>query len=295
MNETLRNILRELADALIFGSFFISFCAASLVLETYLLFGHKPVFDGLTFFVFFSTLALYNFHRLMGVRRIKAEDHGLITGWAAKHQFTLLMFFLIGIGGSGFFVFQLFSKTQIFFTLIPLAAISIFYELPLVKYNKQFERIRNLWMSKAFIIMAVWSITTALLPAMNIHYRLLNYNVLLVLLERLVFIFLLALSFDARDVEFDRRDNLKTIPVVYGEEQTMRLYRIFSILLFVLINVHYVVITQRWMIAIAMTLSCVLTYLAVSKSRPHKSDYYYMFIVDGMMLAQFLLIWMFSL
>src|SRR6185503_17099335 len=219
MSETIKNILSEITDAIIFGNFFISICAASLVLETYLLLGHKPVFDGLTFFVFFSTLALYNFHRLIGIRRIKAEDRGLITGWAAKHQFMLLMFIVIGIGGSAFFVFQLFSKTQIFFTLIPLGVVSIFYELPLVKYNKQFARIRNLWMSKAFLIVVVWAITTALLPVMNIHFRLLNYNVMLMMMERLIFIFILALSFDARDVEFDRKDNLKTIPIVYGEER----------------------------------------------------------------------------
>src|SRR6185295_8040916 len=226
MNETIKNILNEITDAIIFGNFFISVCAASLVLESYLLLGHRPVFDGLTFFVFFSTLALYNFHRLIGIRRIKEEDRGLITGWAAKHQFTLLMFTIIGIGGSGFFVFQLFSKTQIFFSLIPLATVSIFYELPLVKYHKQFERIRNLWMSKAFLIVVVWTITTVLLPAMNIHFRLLNYNVILVMVERLIFIFILALSFDARDVEFDRKDNLKTIPIVYGEEKTTQLYKI---------------------------------------------------------------------
>src|SRR5438477_6824223 len=107
MNATIKNILHEIADAIIFGNFFISFCAASLVLETYLLLGHKPIFDGLTFFIFFSTLALYNFHRLIGIRRIKPEDRGLITGWAAKHQFTLLMLIIIGVGGSGFFVFQL--------------------------------------------------------------------------------------------------------------------------------------------------------------------------------------------
>jgi len=292
MNEKIKNILRELADAIIFGNFFISICAASLVLETYLLLGHKPVFDGLTFFVFFSTLALYNFHRLIGIRRIKAEDRGLITGWAAKHQFTLLMFIIIGMGGSGFFVFQLFSKTQIFFTLIPLAAVSVFYELPLVKYNKQFARLRNLWMSKAFLIVVVWAITTALLPVMNIHYRLLNYNVILVMIERLIFIFILALSFDARDVEFDRKDNLKTIPIVYGEEKTRQLYGIFSILFLIIIIIHYIIIAHRWETGIAMTISCALTYFIVTKSPPRKSDYYYMFLVDGMMLVQFLLVWM---
>jgi hypothetical protein len=46
-----------------------------------------------------------------------------------------------------------------------------------------------------------------------------------------------------------------------------------------------------WSIGIAMIVSIILTYLAVIKTYPRKSDYYYMFIVDGMMMAQFLLMW----
>jgi len=287
MNETARKIFRLVADPIIFGNFFISLCAASLVLESYVLLGHPPVADGLVFFVFFSTLALYNFHRLMGVRRIKPEDQGEITRWAAQHQFTLLMLVIIGIGGMGFFFFQL--PLKIITTLIPLGAVSIFYELPLVKYNKRFERIRNLWLSKAFLITIVWGLTTALLPAMNLNYSLLNYNVWLIVVERIIFIFILALCFDARDVIFDARDSIKTIPIVYGVETTNRLYRVLAIIFLALCLIHYLLLQTEWGIALAMTVSSLTTYFIVLRTQPRRNDYYYMFLADGMMLLQFLL------
>jgi len=294
LNKVIKNIFGQTADTLIFGNFFIALCAASLVLETYLLLGHPPVFDGLTFFVFFSTLSLYNFHRLNGIRRIKPEDHGLITGWAARHRFTLLMLVIIGIGGAGFFVFQLFNRPRILFLLVPLGVVSIFYELPLLKYRKEFERIRNLWLSKAFLITTVWAITTALLPAINIHFSLRNHNAWMVVMERLIFIFILALCFDARDVEFDRSDHLKTIPIVYGERKTMALYQVFSLLFLAITFIHYVIMAHQWKTEIAMAVSCALTYVVVSRTTPRKSDYYYMFVVDGMMLFQFVFTWLLS-
>jgi len=288
MNDSLRKIFRLIADPIIFGNFFISVCATGLVLETYVLLGHQPLFDGLAFFVFFSTLALYNFHRLMGVRRIKPEDQGEITGWAAKHQFTLLMLVIIGLGGLGFFFFQL--PIKIISTLIPLGAISVFYELPLVKYNKGFERLRNLWLSKAFLITIVWGLTTALLPAMNMNLSLLDFRIWLVVTERILFIFILALNFDARDVIFDQHDALKTIPIVYGKEVTNKLYRIISVAFLLISLVHYLALQREWGAALAMTISIACTYLVVIKTEPRKSDYYYMFLVDGMMLWQFLLL-----
>jgi hypothetical protein len=106
MAENVTSILKRIANPFIFGNIFISACTLSLFLETYLQLGAPVTIDGLAMLVFFATLFLYNFHRLMGVRRIRPEDHGIITGWASKHRFSLFMLAIIGAGGVGFFVFQ---------------------------------------------------------------------------------------------------------------------------------------------------------------------------------------------
>jgi len=187
MPEDLNDILKRIANPFIFGNIIISLCTFSLFLETYLLLGLPVRIDGLAFLVFFATLFLYNFHRLMGVRRIKPEDHGIITGWASKHQFTLLMLALIGVGGVAFFVFQ--TTILMFLILAVLGTISLLYELPIVRYHKKFQKLRNLWVHKAFMITTVWAVATVLLPAINAGISIYNYQLWLILAERMLFIF----------------------------------------------------------------------------------------------------------
>ena len=67
MNEALKILLKRIADPLIFGNILIAVCSVSLILATYIQLGMPPVVDALLFFTFFSTLALYNFHRFMGM------------------------------------------------------------------------------------------------------------------------------------------------------------------------------------------------------------------------------------
>ena len=168
MAEIPGDILKRIINPLIFGNIIISLCTLSLFLETYLQLGVPLKFDGLAALVFFATLFLYNFHRLMGIRRIKPEDHGIITGWAAKHQFTLFMLALIGAGGVAIFVFQ--TSLVIFMILVLLGAISMLYELPVVRHNQQFHRLRKPWIHKAFMITTVWALATVLLPAMETEH-----------------------------------------------------------------------------------------------------------------------------
>lgn len=292
MAEIPGDILKRIINPLIFGNIIIALCTLSLFLETYLQLGVPLKLDGLAALVFFATLFLYNFHRLMGIRRIKPEDFGIITGWAAKHQFTLFMLSVIGAGGVAIFVFQ--TSLVIFMILVLLGGISMLYELPIVRHNQQFHRLRNLWIHKAFMITTVWSLATVLLPAMNANFPLTNYHVWLVLAGRMLFIFILALCFDARDVDFDRKDDLVTIPIRYGEKITMDLYKTASAALLLVVVMHYIVLDHYWGIGIAMVASTALTYYVVTKTFPRRSDYYYIFFVDGLMIAQFLFVWILS-
>jgi 4-hydroxybenzoate polyprenyltransferase len=287
MNEEVKKLLRWIADPVIFGNFFISFCAAALTLETYFLLGVSPKFDGFLFFIFFATLALYNFHRLMGVRRIKPEDRGEITGWAARHQFALLMLIIIGLGGMGFFFFQL--PPSLGLSFLPIGGVALLYELPLVKFEKRFQRLRNVWFSKSVIITLVWSISTSILPAINAGMLLSDIRIWLVFLERVIFIFTLALCFDARDVIYDEREGVRTIPVVFGEGLTMRLYGILTISFVTLSLIHFLLLHWQPAMGIAMSLSAAATYLVVTRAKSKGNDYYYMFLADGMMILQFLL------
>ncbi|MEP7128314.1 MAG: UbiA family prenyltransferase [Chitinophagales bacterium] len=288
MPENLNELIRRIINPLIFGNVIISLCAVTFLLETYILLGMPVYMDGLAFLVFFATLFLYNVHRLLSVSRIPPQDYGTITAWAAKHRFTLFMFSIIGAGGVAFFVFQ--TSLVIFGILIALGIISSLYELPLVRSTSRFRSLRNLWIHKAFMITTVWTLATAFLPAVNVEWPLFDYNLWLVLAERMLFIFMVALCFDARDIEFDRKEGLKTIPIRYGPAAIEKLYMVISGLLILVSGIHYFVLAHYYGTGVAMIVSTCITYLVISRTRTKQSDFYYLFLVDGMMILQFLLV-----
>ncbi len=292
MPENIYALLKRILNPFIFGNVIIALCAFSLFLETYLLLGVPLKLDGLSLLVFFATLSLYNLHRLLNYKRIRPEDYGLITAWSAKHWFTILMLAIIGAGGVAFFVFQ--TTLTVFAVLAALAATSVLYELPIIRYGKKFHRLRNLWMYKSLMIVLAWSVATALLPAVNAGIPLTDYGFLLIILERILFIFLIAVCFDARDIAFDAKDELKTIPIRYGMAFTQKLYKYISILFALVCTLHYFLLEQRFGVGLAMLLSAWATYFVVSKTNPRRSDYYYIFVVDGMLVLQFLLVAMFN-
>ncbi len=283
-NELTRRIL----NPFIFGNIIIAICALVLSLETYQQLQLPLRLDGLAMLIFFATLSLYNVHRLLVVARLQPQDYGVVTAWAAQHRFTLFMLALIGAGGVAFFVFQ--TSLLIFGILAVLGAVSLLYELPLIKKTNRFRSLRNLWIHKAFMITSVWTLATAFLPAVNAHVPLSDYHLWLVLAERMLFIFIIALCFDARDVEFDSKEGLKTIPILYGPVFTQHLYKGLSAMLIIMAVIHYVLLLQDYATGLAMILSAGITYFVVQRTSSKQSDYYYIFIVDGMMILQFLLI-----
>jgi 4-hydroxybenzoate polyprenyltransferase len=287
MNEPKGFFYEEIIKRLLFGQFIIACCAVALVEVTYIQLRNEIRFDALCGFVFFSTLFLYNMHRWMGISRIAAEDYGPITGWAAKHRFTLMMLMIVGAGASAFYFFQL--KSQIMVWIIALGVFSLLYEWPLIRYNQQFQRVRNLWLFKIFLITGVWTLTTVLLPAINLGIPLSLPAFWSVFGERVAFILTLALCFDVRDIEFDRRDGLTTVPILFGIENVKRIYRVILVLWLILIVVHYWANELMWGNGLAMILSAVATFFVVKDAYPRKSDYYYLFYVDGLMVLQFLL------
>ncbi len=291
MRYNLNGIVHRIANPFIFGSIIISFCTLSLYYQTYLQLGLPLAFDGTAIIVFSATLFLYNFHRLMGVRPILPENRGLITGWAAGHHFTLFLLALTGAIGVGIFIFQ--TSVTIFIILVILGLISLLYELPLVRYHHKFQRLRNLWVYKAFMITIVWTAATTVLPALNEYISMKRYDVWLIAAERMLFIFLLALCFDARDIDFDKKENLKTIPIRYGMGSTENLYKIIALAVVLTTSYHYFIISPNLRIGAAMICSILFTYFIVAKTSPRKSDYYYLFLVDGMMIVQFLLTYTF--
>ena len=175
--------------------------------------------------------------------------------------------------------------------LLFLGIIAIAYNLPLFTMNDQKFGLRNVPGLKLFLIALIWSLSCVLLPIVEIshkHQFAVSASDSIVLIEkRFLFICAITVPFDIRDLFQDRKYELKTIPVVFGERKAYIFCQILLLIYLLLLlfftnsfDAHFA----------ALTLTIILTGWLIFKAEFKKNEYYYFLYLDGTMILQFLMI-----
>jgi 4-hydroxybenzoate polyprenyltransferase len=276
------SLFKKLFNTLLFSNFFVSLSAITLTLSTYfILQGDRlpdiPVY--LILFIFCSTIFVYNVYILNYTSRSKDSNREV---WIAKNINSIKIIVLAAFLGLVFNSFFL-SLSQLIF-LVHLAALSLLYVIPIEIGRYRFS-LREFSILKIFILSYVWASVTVLLPAMGIE----NYtkiSVSIVFVERFMFILALAIPFDIRDFWVDKQNRIKTLPVLMGISGAKQL-SISLIMSYVLISF---VIHQETYISISRLISGILAVYLINKTREGKSETFYMFYIDGIMVVHFLIL-----
>src|SRR5690606_9612993 len=100
--------------------------------------------------------------------------------------------------------------------------------------------LRNIPGLKLFLIAIVWALSCVLLPILELETSILAgttvNDTILLITKRLLFIAAITVPFDIRDMYQDRNSDLKTIPVLLGEQRSLwvcqALLLIYLLLLF---------------------------------------------------------------
>lgn len=106
--------------------------------------------------------------------------------------------------------------------------------------------------------------------------------------------FVLCLVFDIRDIEIDGKENINTVAVILGRKNSYVLAYItlfFFMVLSLLQNFYYADNKELF----ALLVSAILTYFMIEVSKKNNSDIIYLAGIDGMMLFQPALVYLFSL
>jgi 4-hydroxybenzoate polyprenyltransferase len=259
-------------EAALFTSFWIAACAYALTLESCLILQTPWPPVAVQVFVFAATLCHYNVHYLFRTREgTSARDR-----WTALHRpWHMINIVLAGLVAVGCIIWM--SGTEILIVAIA-TIVSLLYSLPVLPHGL---RLKQFGIGKPFILAAVWAVITVWLPAHKAEAHLL----FLVMLRRFTFMAALCLAFDIRDINKDHRQNVMTIPVRWGKSFTYRLIDLFLVL-FLILAASVELDKGRLAVLIALSLSALVTKLAIIGSRRFIADGYYLGVVDGMMLVQ---------
>lgn len=277
-------LLRAFIDLLLYGNYWIAAAATAMCLQTQFVLTGQLHWNVFIAFVFFATLFLYAIHRIVGLKKVKPfQDQGRYQV-IARFRSHILFYAFSGLLISAVCFFILGMKVQI--ALIMPCLLSLAYVVPI--FGKR-QRLRDFHFIKIFLIAAVWSWITVIIPGME---RKLFWNAPLwiMALERLFFIFAITLPFDIRDLKIDQFTKVKTLPQVLGINKTKILAGLLLLIatLFSLLNYRLEAYNAGMLTAIL--LSYLLALLSNIFADRIEHDYFFTGFVDGLMIVQFLLL-----
>lgn len=267
----------------LFTSVFTALCAVFLCMATERLFmGYIPVFfSPLHLFIAGCTLMVYNVHYLIKKSSVDLSDQ---YAWVQKNKMFNYAFLILGIGLSLYYVFQL--PNTVWQACIVLAAFSFAYSLPVLPFKNK-HRLKDFGWLKIFLLTGIWTVVTAILPMLYWHQDMAAYP--FEILMRFIFMFILCLAFDIRDMQVDIEAGIFTLPNKIGLTNTYSLITVLILLFIVFSLAQYFrfSLPDRLLINIV---SALLTLWSVYYVRKHPSDKNYLLLIDGQMLLNALMI-----
>lgn len=204
-------VLKTVLDFYITSSIHVAFAVYALSWIT-LLQMNLPYDKNVLFFIFFATITGYNFVKFFGLAKF---HHRSLTAWLKIVQIVSFICFLLMV----YFIFQLKFKTIT--VILVLAILTFLYAIPLVPrrfFLDKKQKLRSIGGLKVYIIAIVWAGVTVILPLLNADYDI-SATVLLMLLQRFLFVLALMLPFEIRDLKYDDL-KLATIPQKIGVKRT---------------------------------------------------------------------------
>lgn len=277
--------IKKFFDFILFGSIFISCCTVAFCMQTNILLGLPLNHFAFYVFVFGATLTHYNLHY---VAKKVAVVNSERLHWTMNNFPTHFILIAIGVG---LIIYSLTTfQLQHFLILILLGAIAVVYSFPVIPFGKR-KRIKDYGILKITTLTLLWTLVTVWFPVNLMPFDGVLFTVIFI--KRFVFMFLLCLLFDIRDAPVDESQNIKTLAVWLGKDAA---YKLCFILLwvFVIFSVGEAIYFEGHFLG-AFIISAIATGLIIQYSKKNNDDITCLAGVDGMMLLQALLVYLFSL
>jgi 4-hydroxybenzoate polyprenyltransferase len=267
-------LLKKLFDLFIFSSLFIAVCAVLMVYQTCLLFSIPFSFQ-LAGFVFFGSVCSYNFHWYLTPPHV--EEPTKKEEWNISNKKIHLVFFIIGLIGSGIFSLLL---LQYWVWLGITAFVTFLYSAPKISHPI-FSHLKKIALGKTIFLAFAWMHVTTLLP-MVITEKALDIQHILFVINRFFYIYAICILFDYRDVEEDRQAGIKSLITYLNEKGVDALFwgSILVVVATSVLFINYFTITE----VIALMVPVIILSLLYYPAKKNFSDYFYYFILDGLMM-----------
>jgi 4-hydroxybenzoate polyprenyltransferase len=289
----MKKLFKPVFDFLLFSNVFMALCAVAQALVTFHLIGSKPLYTILAL-LFTSTIGVYNFCYLLAKPKVPEKSPHQRVRWFFSHHRLMVTFTIVSILSLVPLFFLISTESRLL--LIFLGIISVTYGLPIFTLGEQKFGLRNIPGLKQFLITLVWTMSIVLLPILEAQdMHLINISlrdITILIAKRFLLIAALTVPFDIRDLFEDRESGLKTIPVVIGEKRAYLYCQVllagYIILLFLYKNNGFN--ADFW----ALSITAILAGWLIFESKWKRNEYYYFFYLDGVLILQYVILFLFQ-
>lgn len=278
--------LAPIGDVLMGSNLWLAIGASTMISAS--IFCLKGVWEWneLEIWIFFATLSLYNWHRVLGFQ--KNRPNPAVINWVDSHHQTILVVALLASFCAGVLYLLLPLKVQLAL-LIP-CALGLSYSLPI--FPKQ-KRLRDVPRLKILVLASVWAWVVVCLPRIFANIPLSPITGFF-FLEKWLFFFAIAIGFDIRDVAFDLSQGVLTLPGKLGIKAAKSI-GILALLLAIGIGTSLYADHCYSLSVYTADLVCLIcTGLLLLVANPQRSPAFFNLLLDGMLILQPLGIWFFS-
>ena len=271
--------IKRIFDFYIFSNIHVAFAVFSLTKITLL--NYSITSNLLPWFAFFSTIASYNFIRLYKVSEIQNLTFQFIKQYK-KIILSLTFLSLIIVIYLSFFL-----KFTTLLVLFPFGLFTLFYVVPFPVKKDNSLVLRNIAFIKLFLIAISWAGVTVLVPLINYDIEL-QHNEVVVFIQRFLFVVVITIPFDIRDVNFDAI-NLKTIPQTFGIQKS-KVFGLFLLMLFLGLEFFKDPIgTEQFRVYLVMV---ILSLYFLFRATSNQNKYYSAFFVESLPIVWLLLLYL---
>ncbi len=260
-------------------SIFIAFCAVAMCVQTGLVL-HITADIYLLLFIFFSTLAAYNFYWLISKYSFEKNDVSW-RNFARKNFFSVILSLVAAL----LMLFFLWFVRTVWVYVFVSFLLTLLYSVPLWPFRFALKT-RRAGFVKTVLLAFTWAFVTSIIPAVPVLEED-TMAVSILLTARFFFFMMLALIFDMRDKEIDKIHNLRSLATDASPQAVRLAMYLFFILYMVavlFVRIHFNDNGQ----GAAFFFTGLLVWLVYRLSLKQRGYFFYYFGVDGLMLASFL-------
>lgn len=277
--------MKTIFNYFVFSSWWVALCAAVLGLLTWFELTGNWWNAALFFFTVGSTLVIYNLNMLVGLDELREMGtHSERHHWCMNHEPLMKGTLVLGLIMAAVCIW--FLNNTIWLFMIPLTIVALVYTMPIMKLKTQTIRVREIGLWKIFLIAAVWTGMTVILPAVDIEglQQLTDIKSWWLATERAIFILAITIPFDIRDLVNDAKKGIRTIPSTIGWKRSIMLA---EVLLAIFIFLVWLRIGTQSQMFIGYAICTIITMVAVAFANPNRNDMYCSFWIEGTMMLLF--------